>query len=181
MTRAYRPHPNGHAARAIAALQAMPPGVEIPTSELAERCGFNPQHAAAILAPAVAGQALVRRAIKPGCSRSPLMWSLGPIPPAPPPDRTLRKPAKEAKKVVFNASINADVSSRAVRLTQMRHPEAPKPIAIEPVITARTRITRGPGYTHDPRVQCAPGEQPFGAGFAACGIGRDIETGRAWR
>ena len=43
------------------------------------------------------------------------------------------------------------------------------------------RITRGPSYTHDPRIQCAPGEQPFGAGFAAAGPGVDIETGMAWR
>lgn len=181
MTRAYRPHPNGHAARAIAALQAMPPGVEIPTSELAERCGFNPQHAAAIIAPAVAGQALVRRAIKPGSLRSPLMWSLGPVPPAPPPDRTLRKAPKKAKPKRVEPRVNAGVSSRDVRLIAMRHPDAPKPSPVEPVFTPQTRITHGPGWTHDPRVQCAPGEQPFGAGFAACGIGRDVETGRAWR
>ena len=34
--------------------------------------------------------------------------------------------------------------------------------------------------THDCRVQCAPGEQPFGAGFAAVGIGHDLQTGNVW-
>lgn len=46
---------------------------------------------------------------------------------------------------------------------------------------SRAKVTRGPDYTRDPRYQCAPGEQPYGAGFAAVGIGRDVTTGRAWR
>lgn len=33
---------------------------------------------------------------------------------------------------------------------------------------------------HDPRYQCAPGERPHGAGFAAAGIGRDVTTGQPW-
>ena len=44
----------------------------------------------------------------------------------------------------------------------------------------KPKVTRGPDWTHDPRYQCAPGEQPFGAGFAAAGPGRDITTGDAW-
>lgn len=39
---------------------------------------------------------------------------------------------------------------------------------------------RGQAYTHDKRYQCAPGEIPFGAGFAAAGIGRSAVTGKAW-
>lgn len=35
-------------------------------------------------------------------------------------------------------------------------------------------------WSHDPRYQCAPGEQPYGAGFAAVGIGRSVLTGKAW-
>ena len=35
-------------------------------------------------------------------------------------------------------------------------------------------------WTHDPRYQCAPGEQPYGAGFSAVGIGRSVITGKAW-
>ena len=42
------------------------------------------------------------------------------------------------------------------------------------------RVTRCPSYSHDPRVQCAPGHVPFGAGFAAVGLGRNIDTGEAW-
>lgn len=42
------------------------------------------------------------------------------------------------------------------------------------------RRTVVPCVTHDTRYQCAPGEQPWGAGFAAAGPGIDIETGRPW-
>lgn len=34
--------------------------------------------------------------------------------------------------------------------------------------------------THDDRYQCAPGARPYGAGFAAAGVGRDVTTGQAW-
>ena len=37
-----------------------------------------------------------------------------------------------------------------------------------------------PSPTHDARYQCAPGEQPYGAGFAAVRIGRDLQTGEGW-
>lgn len=37
-----------------------------------------------------------------------------------------------------------------------------------------------PSATHDDRYQCAPGARPYGAGFAAAGVGRDVVTGRAW-
>lgn len=42
------------------------------------------------------------------------------------------------------------------------------------------QVEVGPAFTHDHRVQCAPNEQPFGAGFAAAGPGIDITTGRGW-
>jgi hypothetical protein len=41
-------------------------------------------------------------------------------------------------------------------------------------------VTRLAGWTHDPRYQVPPGAQPYGAGFAAVGMGRDVMTGRAW-
>lgn len=44
----------------------------------------------------------------------------------------------------------------------------------------KARITKGPSYTHNGRYQCAPGEQPYGAGFAAAGIGRDVTNGKGW-
>lgn len=46
---------------------------------------------------------------------------------------------------------------------------------------SHVQVQRVPAPTHDVRYQCAPGERPAGAGFAAAGIGRDITTGRAWR
>ncbi len=45
---------------------------------------------------------------------------------------------------------------------------------------AHVRVQRGPGELYDPRYQCAPGERPYGAGFAAAGIGRDVTTGQQW-
>jgi hypothetical protein len=47
-------------------------------------------------------------------------------------------------------------------------------------IPTGVRVQRGPSQTHDARYQCAPGERPFGAGFAAAGIGRDVTTGQQW-
>lgn len=38
----------------------------------------------------------------------------------------------------------------------------------------------GRHYTHDVRIQCAPDEQPFGAGFAAAGLGISPITGKGW-
>lgn len=48
------------------------------------------------------------------------------------------------------------------------------------IVPAGVKVTRGPSWTHDPRYQCRPGDEPFGAGFSSVGIGRDIDTGRAW-
>jgi hypothetical protein len=42
------------------------------------------------------------------------------------------------------------------------------------------KVVIGPAWTHDPRYQCAPGEQPHGAGFVAAGIGRCAITGKPW-
>lgn len=47
----------------------------------------------------------------------------------------------------------------------------------QPVETSRVPVQVLPGYTHNHRAQCAPGEQPFGAGFAALGVGRYLESG----
>lgn len=45
---------------------------------------------------------------------------------------------------------------------------------------SRAKRTKCRSRNYDPRYQCDPDEQPWGAGFAAAGIGRDINTGRAW-
>lgn len=50
----------------------------------------------------------------------------------------------------------------------------------KPIFASGTTVTRGIAAGYDPRYQCAPGEQPSGAGFAAAGIGRDITTGQGW-
>ena len=39
-------------------------------------------------------------------------------------------------------------------------------------------VTTRPPVTHDPRYQVDPESSPFGAGFSAVGIGRDVQTGR---
>ena len=48
------------------------------------------------------------------------------------------------------------------------------------VVPPGVRVQRWVAPTHDTRYQCAPGERPAGAGFAAAGIGRDVTTGQAW-
>lgn len=50
----------------------------------------------------------------------------------------------------------------------------------EPIGMDTAPVTRAPRVTHDPRYQVDPATQPFGAGFAAVGPGRDINTGKAW-
>lgn len=49
------------------------------------------------------------------------------------------------------------------------------------IVPSHVKVSACPSWTHDPRYQCRPGEQPFGAGFSAVGVGRDIQTGRAWQ
>jgi hypothetical protein len=66
----------------------------------------------------------------------------------------------------------------------MHLPGTPKAVQVPDgpvvVITAAVKRTEGPRWTHDPRYQVGPGERPFGAGFAAVGIGRNVENGKAW-
>lgn len=64
-------------------------------------------------------------------------------------------------------------------------PGTPKPMHVPKaeavaVVPDAVKRTMCPNWTHDPRYQLAPGEQPFGAGFAAVGIGRNVDTGRQW-
>ena len=63
----------------------------------------------------------------------------------------------------------------------------PAPVIIAPVklrgraITPKTAVrSRGLSAGFDPRYQCDPASSPFGAGFAAVGVGRDVDTGRPW-
>ena len=45
---------------------------------------------------------------------------------------------------------------------------------------SRAVVTIYRPVTHDPRYQVDPASRPFGAGFAAVGIGRDVQTGCVW-
>ena len=72
-----------------------------------------------------------------------------------------------------------------VPLHRHRHPTVtlahrPSNVDTPATVPAGVQVQRGPAQTHDARYQCAPGERPYGAGFAAIGIGRDVATGAAW-
>lgn len=57
----------------------------------------------------------------------------------------------------------------------------PRPAAGACVITPDGLvITRCPSVSFDPRYQIDPAAHHFGAGFAHVGIGRDVQTGKAW-
>lgn len=182
----YRARAGSAASLAIAELQRFPAGTEFDTATFAKRLGLRADNLATVLGPAVAGGALARRPSNPLIVRSPSLWSLGPnaaAATAPAPAKAATKRSDTASRS-FNFRLNADVSSHAVRLANSHHPSAAPaaPAApAQPVITEATRITRGPSWTHDPRFTCAPGEQPFGAGFAAVKPGFDITTGRPWQ
>jgi hypothetical protein len=42
------------------------------------------------------------------------------------------------------------------------------------------KVTRGPSHPFDERYQVDPASKPYGAGFAAVGVGRDVNTGKPW-
>jgi len=74
-------------------------------------------------------------------------------------------------------SIAKPRGSRQINLPGSRRPHAPKGEAVNP---AGVKVTKMRSWTHDPRFQCAPGEQPYGAGFSAVGVGCDVVTGMEW-
>ena len=51
---------------------------------------------------------------------------------------------------------------------------------IEVTVEDGIRVTRYVGASCDLRYQVPAGAKPYGAGFAAVGLGRDVTTGRAW-
>lgn len=60
-------------------------------------------------------------------------------------------------------------------------PRCIEPASDRPVITPDgVKVQYGPNFSHFEHLQCAPGEIPFGAGFAEVGVGRDVNTGGAW-
>jgi hypothetical protein len=51
---------------------------------------------------------------------------------------------------------------------------------VEPVIPPTVKVTVCPSPAPYGRYQVDPSTRPFGAGFSAAGIGRDLTTGQAW-
>lgn len=179
--RHYRPKPNSTAFRAVEVLKSFGQGAELTSVELAQLANIRQQDVGAILRYALNNEWVTFRPSTPGDKRKVYLWKLGPKAFAPPPplERKRHDRAQTTKNALFNSRPDADVSARQKRLAQMRHPAAQRG-AIEPLIPDGLQVQRGPSWTHDPRFTCAPGEQPFGAGFAAAGPGRDITTGKAW-
>lgn len=58
-------------------------------------------------------------------------------------------------------------------------PETPQ-VAGQATTPASVVVAKGLSAGFDPRFQCGPGEKPFGAGFAAAGVGRSVTTGQGW-
>lgn len=74
-------------------------------------------------------------------------------------------------------TINPAPTVQCAPLPGSRRKHAPAgPVVIPKGLT----VTVCPGLTYDSRTQCAPDAQVYGAGFSACGVGRDVTTGRGW-
>jgi hypothetical protein len=67
-----------------------------------------------------------------------------------------------------------------VPLRDVLAPPAAEISGLTVTVEGGVRITRHVGAQCDLRYQVPPGAQVYGCGFAAIGIGRDINTGRAW-
>lgn len=146
--------------RWVMGLAARPQGVCC--RELAALLRCEPPYASSMLARQVtAGRAIadktdgfhrtVYRAI------DPLSWPLVPDVPA----FLLRLRERQAP-VVINSKPNTRPAGNAM-------------VVPDGVVAQQLRH-----YTHDVRYQLPPDARPFGAGFAAVGIGRDVQTGKEW-
>lgn len=80
-------------------------------------------------------------------------------------------PLPESKPAVTKPPVAARTAKAPAKQKQKQKPE---PVAPPP------KITYGPSSVINARHQVDPSSRPFGAGFAAAGIGRDVETGRGW-
>lgn len=74
-----------------------------------------------------------------------------------------------------------DVESALSKRSNLRRGDGSPAAPADAASAGGAPVTRGPSWSHDPRFQCAPGEQPYGAGFAAVKPGFDITTGRPWQ
>lgn len=84
------------------------------------------------------------------------------------------KPAPTPRPRELQRTAPAHRHRPANRTASARHADVPV------TVPGHVQVQRVAAPTHDIRYQCAPGERPAGAGFAAAGIGRDITTGQAW-
>jgi hypothetical protein len=170
MSRVYKPRPGSLVEKCIKHLQSLPPGAEVSSSVFVEIAGLPPQCVSEYLEPALRA-GIVKRTIGPG-SGYPWMWSLGDGTPM-------------TAEQIRQQSLARCGSGASIREADDRANAGKGGVCLDPslpVVGLETApLRRAKGYTHDPRFQCAPGEQPFGAGFSAVGIGRDVDTGRAWR
>ena len=100
-------------------------------------------------------------------------WLLTAPPPKPPKPKPEPRP-KAAPKPPKIKVIKARPSMPATVYI------VPRPFQGPTLIPATVIKSYGLASGFDPRYQCSPGEQAFGAGFAAVGIGRDVDTGTEW-
>ena len=66
------------------------------------------------------------------------------------------------------------------RLQRKAAPVRPLLPAARPAWAGEVKRTVCPSHPFDARFQVDPASRPFGAGFAAAGVGRDVLTGKAW-
>ena len=114
----------------------------------------------------------------------PSEWSLTPAKPA----RTVDVSA-EVKQARTNA-LKREAAHKAQPIAPKR--AMPAPVHVKDLWTkpagdevdyshAKLTVCPSPGYGMAARLGVAPGQGgSFGAGFAAVGVGRDVQTGRAW-
>ena len=103
----------------------------------------------------------------------------------------LHKPALVAIPTGCAHTVMAKKKGPAALTSYAAHPTkpaTPAPVTIadaplvsgEVTVPASVVVAKGLSAGYDPRIQCAPGERPYGAGFAAVGIGRSVTTGQGW-
>lgn len=89
-----------------------------------------------------------------------------------------KKPPKPPVSVEWHKQSKlswANAAARRMGLKKSQHaPDGPV------VVPKTVKVQVCPAAGFDSRYQVDPASRPFGAGFSAVGIGRDIETGRPW-
>ncbi len=193
-SRPYKLHPGTTADRAVTYLRSLPPGAEVSSSELCQACGLAQKRIVHVLEPAARAGVLAYR-LDPTDFRSTALWRLGdgkpteirqrrsdvkrePKPPKPkkvgrPGKDLVAKPRTVPTGAVWQADARlswANAAGRRINANKV----ANAPV----VIPSHVKVQKLPGFTEDTRFKADP--NAYGCGFSAVGIGRDVETGRAW-